>query len=174
MSNYEQQILNGIKALGNTGDNSFVAVVENNYPNADYIDCRSLSGTLYTEVRKRAALKNDKAGIIITPVNGSTVIITRLGQSDELFVSMFSDIESIVIDGGENFGIIKIEELTSKLNALVESVNKLVQQFNTHTHQVATTGTASAQSGIAAITIQTAQGAQGFKRVDYENQKIKH
>ena len=174
MSNYEQQIIQGIKDLGNNGEESFIAVVENNYPKSDRIDVRSLSGTLYPDVRKRAALKKDKEGIIITPVKGSTIIVSRIAKSDELFVSMFSSVESIVIDGGENLGIIKIEELTAKLNALVKSVNRLIEQFNSHTHVVATTGTASAQAGTAAKVVTSVSKAQDFKRSDYENDKIKH
>ena len=170
----DEKIIRGIQALGNPSANSFVAVVEDNYPEKDYVDVRSLSGTLYPDVRKRAALKEDKSGIIITPVNGSTVIVTKIGNGDELFISMFSDIESIVIDGGENLGIVKIEELTSKLNALVKTVNDLISKFNTHTHQVSTTGTAVAQAGVASPTLTLAQIAQLFKREDYENKKIKH
>lgn len=172
--NYEQQVLEGFRNLGNNGDESFIAIVEENYPELDRVDARSLSGTLYPDVRKRAAMKEDKEGIIITPAVGSTIIVSRIGKSDELFVSMFSSVESIVIDGGENLGIIKIEELTKKLNALVKSVNVLIEQFNSHTHLVSTTGTASAQSGTAAKVATSVSKAQDFERSDYENEKIKH
>ena len=174
MSNYEQDILDGIRALGNQEAASFIAVVENNYPDKDYVDVKDLSGTKYLGVRKRAAIKSGTDGIIITPVTGSTVIVSRIGKSEELFISMFSDVESIVIDGGEYGGLIKIQELTNKINGLIKTVNTLIQQYNTHTHPVATTGSAVAQSGLASATTMTAQSAQNFKREDYENEKVKH
>ena len=174
MSQYEQDILNGIRALGNQEANSFIAVVENNYPDKDYVDVRDLAGTQYPEVRKRAAIESGTDGIIITPVTGSTVIVTRIGKSDELFISMFSMVDCMVIDGGEYGGLIKIQEQINKLNALVKTVNDLIQKFNMHTHQVATTGSASAQTGTASATTMTAQTAEEFKREDYENEKVKH
>lgn len=174
MSQYEQDILNGIRALGKQDDSSFIAVVESNYPDKDYVDVRDLAGTQYLEVRKRAAIESGTDGIIITPVTGSTIIVTRIGKSDELYISMFSAVDRVVIDGGEYGGLIKIQEQINKLNALVKTVNSLIQQYNTHTHQVATTGSASAQTGTASATTMTAQAAQEFKREDYENEKVKH
>jgi hypothetical protein len=174
MSQYEQDILKGIRALGKQDDSSFIAVVENNYPDKDYVDVKDLAGTRYPDVRKRAAIESGTDGIIITPVTGSTVIVTRIGKGDEFFISMFSAVDRVVIDGGEYGGLIKIQEQVNKLNALVKTVNTLIQQYNAHTHSVATTGSASSQMGTASATTMTAQTAQEFKREDYENEKVKH
>ena len=70
---------------------------------------------------------------------------------------------TIEINGGKNGGLVKIKELTDKLNLLVNI-------FNSHTHTVATTGTAAAQSGTASPT---ASRAQAFNKSDYENIDIK-
>jgi hypothetical protein len=70
--------------------------------------------------------------------------------------------DTIRINGGLNDGLVKIKELTDRLNALVNI-------FNSHTHTVATTGTAAAQSGMAAVVTVR---AQSFKESDYENKKI--
>ena len=74
------------------------------------------------------------------------------------------DNAGVVINGGELGGMVKIKQLTQKLNALVNA-------YNAHTHTVATTGTAAAQSGTAAATAST---AQPFNASDYENTKVKH
>ncbi|SBV95271.1 hypothetical protein KL86DYS2_10879 [uncultured Dysgonomonas sp.] len=170
----EQTVREFFNRAGQKTISCFPAIVENNYPDKDYVDVKDLSGTLYPEVRKRAALKDDKAGILITPAAGSSVIVGRIMESDELFIEMFSEVESIVIDGGEFGGLIKIQELTNKLNALVKSVNSLITNYNGHTHTVSTTGTAAAQSGTAAAPMEQAQRAADFKAADYENDKIKH
>jgi predicted transcriptional regulator len=70
---------------------------------------------------------------------------------------------TIEINGGKFGGLVKIQELTDKLNALADA-------FNSHTHTVATTGTAAAQSGTAAATMAR---VQRFNKSDYENEKIK-
>lgn len=173
----EEKILLGIKALGFQDTGSFIAIVDKNYPDSDYVDVKNLSGTLYPGVRKRASIKDDKSdkqGFIITPVEGSYAIVSRIDQSDELYISMFSDIESMVIDGGENLGLVKIQDLTSKLNELVKTVNDLIAKFNTHTHQVTTTGSATTQTGTTVKPGTEVTKAKEFNKSDYENEKFKH
>ena len=84
--------------------------------------------------------------------------------------------EGIVINGGNNQGLVKIKELTDKINALVDS-------FNNHTHTIETidstvsvsmpdlTGTGVA----AAVTVPTPDNpAQKLDKSAYEDTKIKH
>lgn len=170
----EEKVRQAFARMGNRVDVCFLATVVNNYPDMDYVDVTDLNGTLYPDVRKRAAITEDKGGILITPVTGSSVIVGRISESDELFIEMFSEVESIIINGGELGGLIKIQELTNKLNSLVNTINNLISNFNGHTHIVATTGTATAQSGTAAAITTQAQRANDFKADDYENEKIKH
>lgn len=79
----------------------------------------------------------------------------------------------ILLNGGENGGLINIEALTDKINALVDS-------FNNHTHMlasgtVAVTGSPSAQSNPAPITVPAIQQkAQKLNKDDYEDIKVKH
>lgn len=70
--------------------------------------------------------------------------------------------DQITLNGGQNGGLVMINELTQKLNDLVTA-------FNAHTHAVATTGTATEQTGTAAPTTNT---ANPFVASDYENNKI--
>lgn len=86
-----------------------------------------------------------------------------------------NDGKVIQINGGDNKGMVNIEDLTSKLNKLVNEVNQLRITFNTHTHQVATTGTSVAQSGIASPTASPmSTSISSFSSGDYEDTKITH
>lgn len=131
-------------------------------------------------VRLNATVK-DNEGLIIYPTKNSYVLVTNI-DNDKYFVSQFSQIEKITIDvnsnivinGGKNEGLVKIKELTNKLNALKTTLNNLISAYNSHTHSVTTTGTSEAQKGIAAVTISTALQAASFNKSDYENTKIKH
>lgn len=124
------------------------------------------NGLKIPDVALNASVDGNPNNLFIKPKTGSTVLIADLsdGQLRDLAVIGWSEVESITINGGQLGGLVKIAELTSKLNALV-------QTFNAHTHTVATTGTAAAQSGTAAST--TSQ-ASTFSASDYEDTKIKH
>jgi hypothetical protein len=114
----EEQILKGIEAIGRGKKKTFEAVVKENYPDKDIVDVECLAGTLYTGVRKRAAIGANK-GVVITPVKGSSVIVSRIGESDELFVEMFSEIEHINVTVGN-------ENLYAVLSDFIKEVQKII------------------------------------------------
>jgi predicted DNA-binding protein with PD1-like motif len=134
-----------------------------------------------TEVRLRAVINTRNEQIFIKPKIGSHVLVMDLsrGNMRDLAVVSYSEIDEvnikigtqslvmnkdgIVVNGG-TLGVVKIRELTDKLN-------ELVQKFNVHTHTVSTTGTATAQTGTAAPTTGT---AIAFDKSHYEDTKIKH
>lgn len=82
------------------------------------------------------------------------------------------DSSGIVMNGGRLGGLVKIQELTDKLNELIDA-------FNAHTHEIATggiavTGSATAQSNAAPVSVPAIIAKQKHVSVsDYENPKIK-
>lgn len=118
--------------------------------------------------------------VMVVPAVGSYVLVLLMGDATEGMVVATSTVEKVVVktggvswkvsadgiemNGGKLGGMIDIAKLT-------DSVNALVEVFNNHTHQVSTTGSASAQSGTAAAII----GKAGkLKRGDYEDERVKH
>ena len=63
-----------------------------------------------------------------------------------------------------HIGLINIGTLTDK-------INELVRTFNGHTHQVSTTGSATAQTGTAAAVTSK---ASELNKQDYEDTKVTH
>lgn len=123
----DQQILESLRKLGKSEELSFLAVVKANH--IDTVDVVDLSGTKYEGVRKKAAITGTTSGMLITPALNSTVIVSRIGESDELFLEMVSEIESIVMDGGANGGLAitpKLVEELNKNNALLESIITII------------------------------------------------
>lgn len=104
--------------------------------------------------------------LVVTPKVGSMVMMADLSGGDmrQMMVVGYTEVESIVVNGGENGGLINIADLVSKLNGLVD-------KFNSHTHQVSTTGTAAAQTGTAAAPVSK---ATKFNKSDFEDESIKH
>lgn len=102
-------------------------------------------------------------GLLVLPKEGSDVIVLWVSEMLPVVVAV-AEPERIVFRGGANGGLINIE-------ALVDAVNGLIDKFNSHTHKVATQGTAAAQQGDAyAITSRV----QSVRREDIEDELIKH
>lgn len=81
--------------------------------------------------------------------------------------------DGVIINGGGLGGMVKIQELTQKLNDFITA-------FNSHTHELPTgivtvTGSATAQSNPAPVVVPaiTAQHP-GVSVADYEDEKVKH
>lgn len=114
-------------------------------------------------VRLKASELDDDGLMLITPKVGSAVTIGSLsGDLTELVVLQVDHIETIVINGGKLGGLINIEQLTDKINELVES-------FNSHTHQVTVS-----HPGGTFTTVKPMKSAKTFDKGDYEDVKIKH
>lgn len=124
------------------------------------------SDDTYEDVLLTPLVSDDETKLLIVPSPGSTVLIADLSSGERrlLQIIVFSQIESITINGGKLGGLVNISALTDKLNNLVSVVNA-------HTHTVATTGTASAQTGTASAIITK---ASQFRASDYEDTKIQH
>ena len=72
--------------------------------------------------------------------------------------------------GGKHGGIIKIEELTTKLNTIEQDINALKQALSTWV-PIPSDGGAALK---AAVTSWAAKPLQQSKRGDYEDPNVKH
>ncbi|MCQ2359949.1 MAG: hypothetical protein MJ009_00510 [Paludibacteraceae bacterium] len=134
------------------------------------------------DVRLRAVINNNDDKVILTPKTGSYVLVYDMsgGKMRDLVVMSCSEVEKIEIktenttvdidkngvriNGGNLGGLVNIEELTNKLNALVNA-------FNSHTHSVSGTAGEIPVTGTAASV---ASPASVFNKTDYEDTKVKH
>lgn len=81
--------------------------------------------------------------------------------------------EDIVFNGGELDGLVVIQKLTDKLNDLKDTVNDLINKYNSHIHTTTATVGPSAAVGVISPTTSSATPAKPFNKADYENTKIK-
>ena len=128
--------------------------------------CTVTFGKLDVEgVRLRASLAENESHLLIVPKVSTAVVVGSLSNDLSLLVVLAVDeVESITINGGKLGGLINIESLTQK-------INELVRTFNNHTHQVSTTGSATAQTGTAAAVTSK---ASELNKSDYEDTKVTH
>lgn len=132
------------------------------------------------DVRLNASADSNADNILIKPTVGSMVLMADLsgGELRSLVIVSFSELESmtvkfegdVVINGGENEGLVKIVELTEKLNAIENDINSLKQVFSSWA-PIVYDGGASLK---AAATSWAAQTLKKTSKEDIENSKIKH
>ncbi len=186
MGKNEDKILRTLKQLAQNPDETFIAIVSDNHPDDDFIDVKDLLDVEYNNVRKRAAI-DGKKGLQITPVKNTTVLVSRIGGSDSLYVAMVSEIEKVKIEiedityemtkdkfefnGGSLGGLIKIENLISRLNAIEDAHNNLLTEYKTHVHSGVLSGVGS--SGTM-VPPSTQQNAEKSKRDPLEDKKVTH
>lgn len=102
-------------------------------------------------------------GVIITPTIGSNVLVLKSKYTLPIVVQ-YSDIERISFLGTEFGGLVKIIELTKKINDLENKVNEIITKFDTHTH---------ASNGVPTTNIIGTQLTLTTK-TEIENLKITH
>lgn len=124
------------------------------------------------DVRLSAVVDGNANNMIVKPVVGSMVLVAdmSLGEFRELQVISCTEIESISINGGQNEGIVKVVELTAKLNALEDAVNQLKTVFTTWI-PIPTDGGAALKLAVATWAGQTITRST---KADLQNDKIKH
>jgi hypothetical protein len=157
-----------------------VCVVDAVHESKRMIDCSPVDDTAQLIGVLLQSETESNSGLVLFPAVGSAVLVGFLDKNNAV-VLLCSDIyktvldvdTDIVINGGNHDGIVNINKLTDKINALVDV-------FNNHTHVIAsgtiqTVGSASAQSNAAPVTVPvTTAKAKKFNKSDYEDDKIKH
>lgn len=189
MSDLNDQLKQAIKQLAGTHNRddvfSFDCTVDSVSEDDFECDVTAIGGNATTKIPsvRLAAEAND--GFTLIPSVGSTVTVTVTTRG-LAYVSMFSDIDKVIVvinetklvieDGKITFndgsfeGLVKVVELTEKLNNLEKKVNDMISKYDTHTHPGVTAGFASSGPIAGApITPLTAT-----VQSDIENDKIIH
>jgi hypothetical protein len=111
------------------------------------------------------------AGITIYPVVGSMAVACVVDGVDwDGFLVFANEFETIVLGGGNNAGMVKIKELTSKINALETEINNLKNILNTWVPVPQDGGTALK----TAVTTWASQQIKLTEQTNIENNTITH
>lgn len=101
--------------------------------------CTAIGGKAGSELPNVRLMASIDDGLLIIPTIDSTVTLLFSNFTDPCIIS-YSEIDTIIFRGGDLGGLVKVIELTTKLNNLENLVNDLISKFNSHTHQVTSTG----------------------------------
>lgn len=94
--------------------------------------------------------------------------VATIQVGDDASIEITSN--GIVMNGGGFGGLIKIEELTKKINDLIDA-------FNSHTHTIPTiitNGSATTQTAVQVAVPAPLSKAVKLNKADYEDVKVKH
>lgn len=127
------------------------------------------------DVRLRSVANGTDEGVLVTPKTGSYVLVGLINNREEsAFVCGYSEVEKIRLItkdielGSDAFGgLVKVEELTKKLNELEKGLNKLAKSYDNHTHP-APGGTTSPINTVSSISIPVTSQSE------IENKNVKH
>ncbi len=149
-------------------------------------DCTPLDDTAPLLACNLQANQIGEEGLVLFPKVGSFVLVGLMDGYDQGAVLMTDDLESIevkfneqtfkmteegiVLNGGEFGGLIKIEELTTKINTIEDDINSLKQAVSTWLPAPNDGGAALKGS----ISSWAGQQIVKTKKSDYENEKVKH
>lgn len=104
-------------------------------------------------------IANDNKGFLLIPEVDSVVIVSNI-QNSSYYVSMFSKVSEIQLNGDDYNGLIKIDDLTTSLNTIINNINT--------------------QLGLIATGISTGGGSYTptllttLNKTTYENTTVKH
>lgn len=109
-------------------------------------------------------------GILVIPTIGSNVTVSTDDNCEPIVVG-FTETDRIILRGGQFDGLVKVAELTTKLNNAENKINDIITAYNAHTHIL----TLSMGTGTAAPTLTIVTGTlTPTQQADIENENIKH
>lgn len=98
---HAQEMVNAIKKITAVDDPVFSAVVKsvdkiNNTCDVEF------NGMELGEIRLQAIIKANTKGLILYPIVDSLVIVQRLGKAGDFFITMYSEVEEILLKVGDS------------------------------------------------------------------------
>lgn len=134
-----------------------------------------------SDVRLNASANGNESNILAKPVVGSMVMMADIsgGELRDLVVIAFSEIDTltvkfagdVVVNGGENDGLVKVIELTEKLNNIEKDINNLKDVFKSKWNPVTYDGGSALK---AAAALWAGQSLKETKKDEIEDKRIKH
>jgi hypothetical protein len=116
-----------------------------------------------------ALIGNSESGVMVVPKDGSVVAVVWVSKTTAVVV-MVAEVEEIRLMGGQLGGLVKVEELVKKLNAVEKDLNSLKQVFLQDWVPVSQDGGAALKTAAATWAGRRLTETQ---KSDIENEKVK-
>lgn len=129
-------------------------------------DCTPVEGG--ADILEVKLMANIDKGFYVIPKVGSFVIVSKTSPSAG-YITMFSEVDEIQLNGDNFDGLTKIGDVVTKLNNLENKVNSVIAIYNAHTHIATGFGipTAPPVALVVGVLVPTV-------KADLENTTVKH
>lgn len=107
-------------------------------------------------------------GFTLIPASDSVVIVQQTSQANA-YLTMVSKVDQVYIAGDANGGLVKVQDLTSKLNALENKVNSLIIACSSQVVTLAPSGAFPLAPFFTSVSPLTPT-----QQTEIENLKVKH
>ena len=156
-----------IQRLAKTDSENYSKVCKVIAVNDTFCDVQPINGDAPISDVKLVGSKTETPFILIPKVD-SLVVVTYTSNSTA-YIALVSEIESVKIRGDANGGLVKVEDLVNKLNALENQVNDILTALKGIVVPLAPSGTYPLAGSFATIV-----NLQTTSKSDLENDKVKH
>lgn len=172
--NDDRSIIESMQKLSGTQLSDAVSMVYAEVVSVDEdkytCECEAIGGDAVTGIVNVALMAGVNDGFLLVPKIGSAVVLV-MSKRYQPFIAQYSEIERIEMHGsaielndGSSGGLVKVIELTQKINALENLLNDLIAKYNLHVHAANGTPTVSQETGIIIAT----------QREEIENTTVVH
>ena len=157
--------------FGERGDTVFQAVVTEVDEKEFTCTVRRDGQVDYFDVRLRGLVNADLQGFAFIPRLQSTVLVCRIGKSNELYVCQFTEIDKVIFTDNdltlvvdtENIDIKKGEKITVHVDAeKLEVTNDKVKALQEADALTVTAGSTTVKASVGGVTI--TRGGSGLKK----------
>ena len=157
--------------FGERGDTVFQAVVTEVDEKEFTCTVRRDGQVDYFDVRLRGLVNADLQGFAFIPRLQSTVLVCRIGKSNELYVCQFTEIDKVIFTAGdltlvvdtENIDIKKGEKITVHVDAeKLEVTDDKVKALQEADALTVTAGSTTVKASVGGVTI--TRGGSGLKK----------
>jgi hypothetical protein len=103
--------------------------------------CQLIGGVTTAELKTVNLMAENDDGLLLVPAVGSTVIVIWTKRMLP-FVAMFSEISDVYLNAsgvveinqGTYGGLVKVQDLVTKMNAIENKLNSIIASYNAHIH----------------------------------------
>jgi hypothetical protein len=119
--------------------------------------------------------------VVVCDVDGDGIYtIIQYGKIDKVIIKTGDDpaeleitAGTVVMNGGENGGLVKVQALVDKINAIEDLLKNLVTKYNGHTHSYAP-GPGAPVPTLVTTSLETGTIAVNTSIDDIQNEDVKH
>ncbi len=134
------------------------------------VDVKPVGGAELFDVRLKAGVEAIKDGVVEIPKVGSMVLVGLVGNDkDTAFLVRTSEVDEVIVNGGQNGGVPRVQAVVSDLNQIKQDINMLKTLVSSWV-PVPTDGGASLKSFVSAWSAQMLTMSQAS---NIENSKFK-